>query len=166
MLKTVQREFAKIKPQHHLILLAGIIIILLAIFWPRTQNLFSAGLSAHIGNIGGKIEVEAFDPAQDKAAQNQAAQDKAVVLFYAPWCGHCKKLMPTWERLMENKLNYGVSLALVNCDDKPELAKQHNIEGFPTIKYLPYGMKSVEGSQVYDGPRDYDSIHNFISKLN
>lgn len=54
------------------------------------------------------------------------------VKFYAPWCGHCKELAPTWEKLSQQQTS-GVKIAKVNCDEERELAKQIGITGFPTL---------------------------------
>ena len=52
----------------------------------------------------------------------------AFVKFYAPWCGHCKKLAPTWKQLawhMEGR----ITIAEVNCDESKSLCKS---KGYPT----------------------------------
>jgi thioredoxin domain-containing protein 5 len=37
------------------------------------------------------------------------------IKFYAPWCGHCKKLAPTWDEMAENYGEGGaVTVAKVN----------------------------------------------------
>jgi len=66
----------------------------------------------------------------------------AFVKFFAPWCGHCKKLAPVWKQLarhMQNKL----SIAEVNCDDHSSLCKSQNIEAYPTLLFFDSnGVKS------------------------
>ena len=87
------------------------------------------------------------------------SQEAKIVLFYAPWCGHCKTLKPTWEKLKENYPNL---IMEINCDEEPNMAEKHNIEGYPTIKYFKSG---IDGRGIdYNGSRDYGSIKSFINK--
>jgi protein disulfide-isomerase-like protein len=140
------------KNENKFILLILILILALAIFWPRNNgpNL-SAGIGAHLGNLRGSIEIEAFGSGDDKPQ---------FVLFYAPWCGHCKRVMPAFDQLGEQY--EGVSVVKVNCDENPEAAKMHQIQGFPTLKFFRNGMTDPQTYVVYDGERSLDDMKSFI----
>ncbi|KAF5942316.1 hypothetical protein HYC85_019958 [Camellia sinensis] len=81
--------------------------------------------------------------------------DFIVVEFYAPWCGHCKKLAPEYEKAASVLSSHDppVTLAKVDASDETNkgLAGEFEISGFPTIKILRNGGKHI---QEYKGPRD------------
>lgn len=82
-----------------------------------------------------------------------------LYFFYADWCPHCTKVKPTWSAL-ENE-NLGVSLEKVDCSDRnnvPELAKQYNVGGFPTIMLVNNG-----NVQEYSGNRSKEDIMAFVN---
>lgn len=88
---------------------------------------------------------------------------KAVfVKFFAPWCGHCKRMKPSWDALMEEFSNSaGVLVADVDCvgTGKP-LCDKVGVKGFPTIKY-----GDPNDLQDYKGGRDRDDLSKFAASL-
>ena len=61
--------------------------------------------------------------------------NKAFVKFYAPWCGHCKKLAPTWEEVA-TRLVGEINVAKVDASQDRSLATRFDIKGFPTVLFL------------------------------
>ena len=78
-----------------------------------------------------------LQPADWRGIENSS---KPVFLdFWAEWCGPCKMLAPTFERLAEK---YGelVTFAKVNVDEMPDVANQFAIRSIPTLILLQQGQ--------------------------
>jgi len=60
------------------------------------------------------------------------------VKYYAPWCGHCKKLAPIWDDLAK-ELSDVKGLVIGKFDATANEVDGVEIRGYPTLKFYPKG---------------------------
>ncbi|KAL5267796.1 hypothetical protein ACHWQZ_G004742 [Mnemiopsis leidyi] len=59
-----------------------------------------------------------------------------LVMFYAPWCGHCKSLHPVWYELGNKLTRHPVTVARIDATLYRSAAETYNVRGFPTIRLI------------------------------
>ncbi len=89
------------------------------------------------------------------------ANTHVLVEFYAPWCGHCKKLAPEYAAAAAELKASGnkAVLAKLDADSEKELGKKFEVEGFPTLKWFVNGKP-----QEYNGGRVTKEIVSWVEK--
>uniref|UniRef100_A0A7S1ZV28 protein disulfide-isomerase n=1 Tax=Ditylum brightwellii TaxID=49249 RepID=A0A7S1ZV28_9STRA len=93
---------------------------------------------------------------QEKVLNNP---EVSMVAFIAPWCGHCKALLPEWETASTRLEGKGAFLGTVDATTEQSLAQEYGVEGFPTIKIFPGGAnKSHSDARDYHGGRSAQDI--------
>lgn len=121
--------------------------------------IFLFGLIAAV--VSASITLEEGVLVLDESNFEDAVNENSAMLveFYAPWCGHCKTLAPEWVKAAKMLEDSPIKLAKVDATENDKLAKQFDVKGFPTIKYLKNGKPSD-----YNGGRTASEIVNWANK--
>ena len=91
---------------------------------------------------------------------DQSTKIPVVVDFWAPWCGPCKQLSPTLDKLARE---YGgkIQLVKINVDENQELATQMRVQSIPMVVAFKDGQP-VDG---FAGALPESQLRQFFEKL-
>ena len=138
---------------------------------PRTVEAYMEYMSQYIEKAEDKPAAEEKKPAEeakvgvlslDKAAfETELAKKPLAVKFFAPWCGHCKRLAPTWEQFAADSKDAAYTVAEVDCTVQRELCQKYSVTGYPTILYVAAGAKPSE----FNGPRTKEALQKWAASF-
>jgi len=84
-----------------------------------------------------------------------------LVEFYAPWCGHCKQLVPIWDKLGEKYADHP-TIVIAKMDSTGNELEEVKVSGFPTIKLF---KKETNEIIDYNGERTEEGFVKFLEDL-
>ena len=97
--------------------------------------------ASNVKHIIGPHDLEAFLRSEKKPV---------LMFFYAPWCGHCKRMKPELAAAAADPQVKGKYVLAGMNVDTPEnfvVREQFNITGFPTVVYMENGVKFDYGGE-------------------
>ncbi|KAL0089353.1 hypothetical protein J3Q64DRAFT_1728215 [Phycomyces blakesleeanus] len=128
--------------------------IALTLFALAQQTFASKGDASENG-ISKVITPEAL-----KTIKANSEEKPWFVKYYAPWCGHCQKLEPIWDKVAVGLKDSNIGVGEVNCEDNKELCSENGVSGLPSLKFYAHDT-------VYDyvGDRTHEKIEEYAKKM-
>ncbi|KAL4452718.1 hypothetical protein ABPG75_008380 [Micractinium tetrahymenae] len=84
-----------------------------------------------------------------------------LIKFFAPWCGHCKRLAPTWDQLGDAfKSSDKIMIASVDCTEQKDVCTKAEIRGYPTLKVYHAG----QAVDSYRGARELAALKSYVEE--
>ncbi|TMW63878.1 hypothetical protein Poli38472_014788 [Pythium oligandrum] len=83
-----------------------------------------------------------------------------ILKFYAPWCGHCKRLAPTWHRLSQTLKESGskTRVGKIDCTEHRRVCSRFGVNGYPSLFYVRDGVV-----YKYQGSRSLNAFVEFVN---
>lgn len=104
-------------------------------------------------------------PGSRSRSRSRSRRSPKLVMYGAPWCGHCRQFEPTFKSLrgLANSRGDRVKTEYVNCDENKERCERHGIQGFPTLKYHEVSTDHP-GISYQESDREPSTIMDFVKR--
>ncbi|GAB2251945.1 hypothetical protein Droror1_Dr00004792 [Drosera rotundifolia] len=135
-------------------------IILLDLFSSTVP--ISAAAAAAAGAERFEVEGKVIELDESNFDSAISSFDYVLVDFYAPWCGHCKRLAPELDAAAPvlAGLKEPIVIAKIDADKYRRISSKYEIDGFPTLKIFMHGVPTE-----YYGPRKAEILIRFLKKF-
>ncbi|UCD43714.1 MAG: thioredoxin [Chloroflexota bacterium] len=100
----------------------------------------------------------------DSAFEKTVLQSKLPVIvdFWAPWCGPCRMVAPTLDKLAKEKAGT-LLVTKVNTDENPEWAMKYQVQGIPTMLFVADGKVVHRQVGAMPEPMLREVVNEFLS---